>query len=252
MLTACSTSSGSTSKNDTKNSATSSQSVAKTDAQTVLDFMYKGNISGFSDVSSDSASSVKSYLLDHLEKKQIDAMLANGNIDTYKLVVDGSDYSAQEIVSDYAEAYYKQIASISDATVKSVSLSGDSAKITATLTPIAALSEANPIGSARTELLGGIDNDTIVRESGNKDVKTIQKLITLKLYGLYYGQMGKTAAKADKPVDITFTLKKEGSHFIADKDTMLKLAKDSRAQVYADGDSDDNSDIAESSNNGNV
>ena len=166
-------------------SSISAEDTARTDAETVLNFMYKGNVSGATDVLDESTSDTKDYIISQLEEKQISALIANGNIDDYGIVVDGSDYSAEEIIKEYSEAYYKQISTISDVKIKSVKVSGDSAKVTATIIPIASLSEAHPIGEARTSLLGGIDNDTIIRESGNKDVKTIQKLITLKLYGLY-------------------------------------------------------------------
>ncbi|MDR2977322.1 MAG: hypothetical protein LBV19_08575 [Streptococcaceae bacterium] len=233
-LSACSTNTSSKPSSSSSSKAVSAKAAAETDAQTVLDFMYKGNISGFSDVSEDSADTVKDNIIEKLEQKQIDAMIANGNLNDYYLVVDGSNYTAQEIVTSYAEAYYKQISTIGSANIESVTVSGNSAKIKASFKPIAALSEANPIGNARTELFGGLDNDTIIRQSQNKDVETIQKLITLDLYGMYYGQMGKTAAKGSDDVTISFTLTKNGSHFQADEDTLLQLAKDSRAQVYAE------------------
>lgn len=75
-------------------------------------------------------------------------------------------------------------------------------------------------------------------------MKTIQKLITLKLYGIYYGQMAKTAEKAKDPINITFTMKKDDDHFKVDEDTIVQLAKDSRAQVYAPGQSADTSSDA--------
>lgn len=90
-LTACSSAKlGTNKKQDDK-------VIAKNDAQTVLDFMYKGNISGFSDISDDSASDVKNDVIEKLEEKQTDALIANGNIDDYALKVDGSVYTADTI-----------------------------------------------------------------------------------------------------------------------------------------------------------
>lgn len=244
FLSSCANTSKNSDGTTASKSSVSVEDTARTDAETVLDFMYKGNVSGAADVLDESTSDTKDYIISQLEEKQISALVDNGNIDDYGIVVDGSDYSAEEIVKEYAEAYYKQISTIQDVKIKSVKVSGDNAKVTATITPIASLSEAHPIGEARTSLLGGIDNDTIIRESGNKDVKTIQKLITLKLYGLYYGQMGKVAEKADESKEITFKLKKDGKNFKADEETMLQLAKESRAAVYAENDtnaSDDSS-----------
>ena len=68
-------------------------------------------------------------------------------------------------------------------------------------------------------------------------------MITLKLYGMYYGQMGKTAVKAPEKSKVTFSMKKADGHFTVNEDTLLELAKDSRSQTYAkSSESNDSSD----------
>lgn len=224
-----------------------SKQNAKADAQSVLNYVYMGNESGASDVLSETPEDNKAFVIDKLEEKQTDKLISNGNIDDYILIADGSDYTAEEIISDYSEAYYKQISKVGHSKIKSVSLNGDTAKVTAVIKPIAGLSEAHPIGEARTEVFGGLDNDTILRESQNKDVKTIQKMITLKLYSVYYGEMGKEAEKSESTQEITFSLKKSGQHYKANEATILELSKNSRANVYAKSDDVDGSNSVESS-----
>lgn len=207
---------------------------AKSDAQTVLDFMYDGNTSGIEQVTGETPEDIEEEIVEELEAKQTDTLIGNGNINDYFLEVDGSTYLAPEIITEYAQAYYDQISTIGEAEITDVKSSGNSVKVTAEITPIAGLSEANPIGEARTELFGGLDNDTIIRQSGNKEVETIQRLITLKLYGMYYGQMGKVAEKAPEKETVTFTMEKEDGHYTVDMSTILELAKSSRSDTYAD------------------
>lgn len=212
---------------------------AKTSAQSALDFMYKGDTSGLSDFTTNTSDDIKQLIVKPLEDKQNEAFSLNGNADDYFLVLDGSKYMSTEIVKGYADAYYNQIKTIGSAKITDVQLGDDGKKatVTATFKPIAALSEAHPIGEARTEAFGGLDNDTIIRTSQNKDIKTINKLITLKLYSVYYGDMGKVADKGSDDVTVKFSMTKSGNHYDVNTENLLALAKASRANVYASNDS---------------
>ncbi|MHC9537328.1 hypothetical protein ACVQ8P_06010 [Dellaglioa sp. BT-FLS60] len=206
----------------------------KKDAEKVLAYIYGGKEESFNTVSTESADTVKDHLINTLSKKQETFFTENGHLADYALKVDGSIYTANEIIKDYSKAYLDQTNKLTDYKVKSVSINGNDATVKATFTPIASLSEANPIGSARSEIFGGIDNDTIVRDSQNKDVKEINRLITLKLYGVYYGQMDSNPELAPKTKEIEFTLKKSDKHYVANLDTFTELAKASREKVYSD------------------
>lgn len=215
--------------------------AAKTSAQSALDFMYKGDTSGLSDFTTNTADDIKQLIVKPLEDKQNEAFTAKGNGDAndYFLVLDGSKYMSTQIVKGYADAYYNQIKTVGSAKITDVQLgdNGEKATVTATFKPIAALSEAHPIGEARTEAFGGLDNDTIIRTSQNKDIKTINKLITLKLYSVYYGDMGKIADKGSDDVTVKFSMTKSGNHYDVNTENLLTLAKASRTNVYASNDS---------------
>lgn len=221
--------------------------AAKRSAQSALDFMYKGDTSGLSDFTTNTADDIKQLIVKPLEDKQNEAFTANGNgngngngdANDYFLVLDGSKYMSTEIVKGYADAYYNQIKTVGSAKITDVQLgdNGEKATVTATFKPIAALSEAHPIGEARTEAFGGLDNDTIIRTSQNKDIKTINKLITLKLYSVYYGDMGKIADKGSDDVTVKFSMTKSGNHYDVNTENLLTIAKVSRANVYASNDS---------------
>lgn len=212
---------------------------AKTSAQSALDFMYKGDTSGLSDFTTSTASDIKQLIVKAEEDKQNNSFSSNGNPDDYFLVLDGSKYMSTQIVKGYADAYYNQIKTVGSAKITDVQLgdNGEKATVTATFKPIAALSEAHPIGEARTEAFGGLDNDTIIRTSQNKDIKTINKLIILKLYSVYYGDMGKIADKGSDDVTVKFSMTKSGNHYDVNTENLLTLAKASRVNVYASNDS---------------
>ena len=245
------------SSTDGSNQVTSESGVkmekgVKRDAEQVLSFMFSGKTSSFSDVSSKDEDTVNDNLITELAKKQEEFFTKNGSLSDYALEVDGSIYTAQEIIDDYASAYMHQTHKLSDFEVTSAEVTGDEAIIKASFTPIASLSEANPIGAARTEVFGSADDEEIIRESQNKDVKQINRLITLKLYSVYYGEMDSQPELAPEKKEIEFKLTKSGDHYVADDETFLYLAKESRDDVYSETDpnsdmNNDNSETKESS-----
>lgn len=232
-LAGCATKSNE-SKSDTSSKSSkveTPKSDAKHAATTVLDYIYKGKSADIESVTNQSATQLTKQLTDALETKQIESLQANGNLDDYYLVVDGSEYFARDIIKDYAKAYLRQIQA-TDYTFKSVT-NGDNITVTASIKPIASLSEANPIGNARTQLFGGMDEDTFIRQSQNKDLKTIKQLITLKLYAMYYGDLAHDAERVSKSKDITFDMTKKGDSYMVNSDTLMQLAKDARVKEYA-------------------
>ncbi|EBF5204914.1 hypothetical protein FH000_15500 [Listeria monocytogenes] len=207
---------------------------ATKDANVLLDFLYSGKRTAhLQDVIYQNPDAVDTHMINRLSKKQEESFAENGNTDDYYLVIDGSNYYASDIIEDYADAYLKQTKQISY-NVKEVDVSGDEATITISYYPIAGLEEANPIGTARSELFGGIDEDTFIRQSQNKDIKTIKSLITLKLYAMYYGDLDYEAVKVSKPVELEFTMTKKGDYYTANDDVVFQLVKDSRVQSYQD------------------
>ncbi|MBV7391606.1 hypothetical protein KUA55_13030 [Enterococcus sp. ALS3] len=224
--------------NDSEQVSVNQDEQAEKDAKTLLNFLYQGKRSEqLRDVTNQSADSIDSYLVSELSKKQDEMFAENENRDDYYLVIDDSNYYASDIVKDYAEAYLKQTKRISF-DIQNVNISGDEAIVVASYYPIAGLQEANPIGAARTELFGGIDEDTFIRKSQNKDLKTIKSLITLKLYAIYYGELDYDAEKVLSPVELEFTLTKKGDHFMANDDVIYQLVKESRISTYQDNSSD--------------
>lgn len=248
-LVACGNSSKTGESKESKTSETkklTDEEIAKTDAQTVLKAIYQNDTTMANDVSSESFDSMKQKLQDGVADKQVKYFEENGKLDDYTLIVDGSEYTAKEVINDYAKAYMKITATLPDVAVEKVEMNGDEATVTAKIRPIAGLSEANPIGGARTKIFGGLDNDTIIRQSQNKDVKQINRLITLKLYGVYYGDMGKKPPYADEETEINFRLKKSGNHYVADYETYKGLVKNSRAEVYGKTEGDDSNNQSSS------
>ena len=215
-------------------SAQTVKKQAEDDANVLLDFLYQDKKSSqLENVTNQSSEGITSFLLTKLVEKQDQMFASNQNKDDYYLVIDGSNYYASDIVKDYAKAYLKQAQRLSFK-VKNVTVNGDDAKVNVSYSPIASLEEANPIGTARTKLFGGIDEDTFIRQSQNKDIKTIKSLITLKLYGIYYGDLDYDAVKVKNPVDMSFTLTKKGTHFMANEDVIYQVVKDSRIKSYQD------------------
>lgn len=237
MLSGCSNKDKKDAKTETSTEqveSKSSEKVAEKDAQTVLNYVYNNKTNGLDKVSNQSAEEFDNVLKSKLEKKQEDSLIDNGNKNDYYLSVDGSEYYADEIIEDYATAYLKATRTIGDAKVEKVTIDGDEATVTAKFTPIARLSEASPIGQARTQLFGGLDEEEFIRQSQNKDVKTIKSLITLKLYAMYYGDMSKEPEKLSETKEVTFTMTKKGDHFMISNDEVYQLMKESRDGDYAD------------------
>ncbi|WP_164506247.1 hypothetical protein [Lacticaseibacillus hegangensis] len=240
LLAGCGTSKGSTSAAKPQTAAAKTKAdktQAKQDATTLLNYMYQGRASGLSEVTNEDSQDTKTYLMQHYIDKQTDFFKGNGNMDDFYLVLDGSNYYANDIIKDFAKAYVEQTQNIGHYQITKLKTSGNNAEVTASFTPIAALSEAHPIGEARTSAFGGLDNDTLIRESQNKDVKSIQRLITLKLYSVYYGDMAKTAEKAPEKTSVTFSMTKKGSHYMVDHDTLDMIEQHGRVDKYAASDS---------------
>jgi hypothetical protein len=235
-LSACGNQNGTAASSEsTQSSSEASMKSAENDAKTVLSYIYEGKVNGVEKVTGQTAEENDDFLLSELAKKQNEMFEANGNEDDYYLIVDGSEYFAEDIVDDYANAYLEKTKEISyDSDIKVEELNEDEVTVTATITPIAGLSEANPIGQARTELFGGLDEEEFIRKSQNKDIKTIQNLITLKLYAMYYGDMANSPEKSPETKEVSFTMEKEDNHYTVDEDVLYQLAKESRDQNYAD------------------
>lgn len=231
LMVGCSTSSNKTSVKSAP--VTSDKAMATADAKTLLDYAYKGNTSGLESVTNQSSKDLDDMIVKQLATKQNTALGANGNINDYYLQIDGSNYYANDIINDYAKAYLNQSKLLGGYTIKSVNVSGDTAHVTASIKPIASLSEANPIGDARSKLFGGVDEDTFIRKSQNTDIKAIKQLITLKLYAIYYGDLAHNAERSGTNKDVEFTLTKKGDHFTANNDTVTEIIKNSREKVYA-------------------
>lgn len=232
-LSACSN------KNKSSESTQASNEIslksAENDAKTVLSYIYDGKVNGVEKVTGQTADENNDFLLSKLAEKQNEKFEANGNEDDYYLIIDGSEYFAEDIVADYANAYLEKTKEIGyESDIKVEEVNKDEVTIAATITPIAGLSEANPIGNARTELFGGLDEEEFIHKSQNKDVKTIQSLITLKLYAMYYGDMANSPEKSPETKEVSFTMEKEGNHYTVDEDVLYQLAKESRDQNYAD------------------
>ena len=148
-------------------------------------------------------------------------------------MVDGSQYNSEEILKDYAQTYLKKTQELDDYKVTKTEVNGNEATITVELTPYAGLSEANPIGNARTQLFGGMDEDTFIRQSQNKDLKAIKNLITLKLYAMYYGDLAHKPELASSKTTFTFNMDKKGDNFMVSNDDLIKIMKEYLSQTYA-------------------
>lgn len=233
MLAGCGSSQGKSGASTKSSQTVADKTQAKQDATTLLNFMYGGKASGLEDVTNEDKQDTETYLMQHYIDKQTDFFKGNGNMDDFYLVLDGSNYYANDIIKDFAKAYIGQTQKIGHYNITKLKVSGNNAEVTASFTPIAALSEAHPIGEARTEAFGGLDNDTIVRKSQNKDVKSINRLITLKLYSVYYDDMGETAEKAPSKTSVTFNMTKKGSHYMVDHDTLDMVEQHARVDKYA-------------------
>lgn len=249
VLSACSNPGGSNSSDSTQTSSETNLKTAEYDAKTVLSYIYEGKGADVEKVTNYTAEENDEFLLSKLADKQNEQFEANGNENDFYLIIDGSEYFAKDIVDDYAQAYLDKTKEIGyDPDVKIEEINEDEVKVTATIIPIAGLSEANPIGQARTELFGGLDEEEFIRKSQNKDVKTIQNLITLKLYAMYYGDMAYSPEKSPETKEVSFTMEKEDKHYTVNQEVLSQLAKESRDQNYADSSStSDSMDTLDSS-----
>jgi hypothetical protein len=234
-LSACGNQGEKKSSDSTQDSSETNIKTAENDAKTVLSYIYEGKVDGVEKVTNQTADENDEYLISKLVKGQEEMFEANGNENDYYLNIDGSDYYADDIIDDYANVYLEKTKEIGyDSDIKVEEVNEDEVTVTATITPIAGLSEAHPIGQARTELFGGLDEEEFIRKSQNKDVKTIQSLITLKLYAMYYGDMANSPEKSPETKEVSFTMEKENNHYTVDEDVLNQLAKESRDQNYAD------------------
>lgn len=242
ILSACDNQNGTKVSDSIQSTNETNLKTAENDTKTVLSYVYEGKHAGVEKVTKQKAAENDEFLISKLVEKQNEQFKANGNENDYYLIIDGSEYFAKEIVEDYVQAYLDKTKEIGyDSDVKVEEINEDEVKVTATITPIAGLSEANPIGQARTELFGGLDEEEFIRKSQNKDVKTIQNLITLKLYAMYYGDMAYSPEKSSKTKKVNFTMKKDDSRYTVDEDILFHLAKESRDQTYANSSSTSNS-----------
>lgn len=248
FLTGCgaSNTSSDTKKESTTNSSEVLEETAEKDANTVLAYVYDGKSNGVDKVTNQTKDELDQHIINKLKDKQLENYNPDNKLDDYYLIVDGSEYYATEILNDYAKAYLKATQKLGDYKIKDIKIKGNEAQVTAEITPFAGLSEANPIGTMRTELFGGIDEEEFIRKSQNKDIKAIKNLITLKLYSMYYGDAAYVPEKSKEKKEITFTMEKKGDSYMVGNDVIDQLVKDSRDSTYADESSSEDSSTEES------
>lgn len=240
LLTGCGASNSGKTEKKTQNSEEVQKETAEKDADAVLSYVYKGKSNGIDKVTNQTKDELDQHIINKLKDKQLENYNPDNKLDDYYLIVDGSEYYASEILNDYAKAYLKATQSLGDYKIKEVKVKGNEAQVTAEITPFAGLSEANPIGTLRTELFGGVDEEEFIRKSQNKDIKAIKNLITLKLYSMYYGDAAYVPEKSKEKKEITFTMDKKGDNYMVGNDVIDQLVKDSRDSTYADESSSGN------------
>lgn len=210
--------------------------AAKNSARSALDFMYKGKTSGLSNFTTSTPDDIKQMFVKYFEDRTSQTRsLENDQANNYFLILAGEKHSYNEIFKGYADTYYDQIKTIGDAKITDIKLSKNSqtANVTATFKPIESSSELEPIGDARDKAFGGLDDDTIMRNS-KSDNLLMRPMIQLKLYSVYYGDMGKIANKAPNDVKINFSMTKSGDHYDVNAENLMILAKSARDGIPFD------------------
>lgn len=249
ILSGCGNNNNTSSQKTTEESS-NLQELAEDDANVILSYVYDGKSDGIDGVTNQSKKELDNYILEELKSKQLENYNDDNKLDDYYLIVDGSNYYASDILDDYAKAYLKTTQSLGSYKIKKIKINGDRAKVTAEITPFAGLSEANPIGTMRTSLFGGIDEEEYIRKSQNTDIKAIKNLITLKLYAMYYGDAANVPEKSKESEEVSFTMTKKGDSFMVGNDVIYQLVKDSRNDTYGDSSTNQTTSTSSSSYDG--
>ncbi|KSU06570.1 hypothetical protein KF282_0967 [Lactococcus lactis subsp. lactis] len=222
-----------------KENPTDNLVAAKNSAKSALDFMYKGKTSGLSNFTTSTPDDIKQMFVKYFEDRVSQTSSSeNDQANNYFLILGGEKHSYNEIFKGYADTYYDQIKTIGDAKITDIKLSENSqtANVTATFKPIDSSSELEPVEDARDKAFGGLDNRTIMRNSKSDNFLAINKMIQLKLYSVYYGDMGKIANKAPDDVKIKFSMTKSGDHYDVSAENLMILARFARNGIppYSD------------------
>ncbi len=204
------------------------EELAKRDANTLLAYLYEGKKGNIKDVTGMDGDDLTASL----ERSVYEKKIRDYPGDDWVLLVDGSRYTAEQIMQDYSRVYLKTFHSITYS-VEDVKISNDTAEVTAKIDPIAMLSLANRITQARAEVFGDLETSAEILKSQNKDVKAINNLINFKLYSMIYGDQNKPVPTVGEEKEITFTMKKSGDHFQVSKDTIEDIMQDSMEDVYS-------------------
>ncbi|SMO63760.1 hypothetical protein [Melghirimyces algeriensis] len=204
------------------------EEVAKADASTLLAFLYEGKKGTIKDVTGMSGDDTTAYL----EKSLYERKVKDYPGDDWQLVVDGSTYTADEIIQDYSRVSIKSLQNVTYS-VEKVKITKDTAEITAKIDPIALKSVANAITIARSQIFGDVNTSKMILDSQNKDMKAINNLLNFKLYSIIYGDQNYPIDTVGEEKEITFTMTKAGDHFQVSKDTLDDIVGDSGEMEYA-------------------
>lgn len=101
------------------------EEVAKADASTLLAFLYEGKKGTIKDVTGMSGDDTTAYL----EKSLYERKVKDYPGDDWQLVVDGSTYTADEIIQDYSRVSIKSLQNVTYS-VEKVKITKDTAEIT--------------------------------------------------------------------------------------------------------------------------
>ncbi|MFD1425445.1 hypothetical protein [Kroppenstedtia sanguinis] len=214
-------------KEASKEEKTAPEEVAKADAKSLLAFLYEGKKGGVQDVTGMTGADTTAYL----EESLFERKMKDYPGDDWRLVVDGSTYTAEEIIKEYSRISIKSLQNITYS-VEKVKVTDDTAEVTAKIDPIALKSVANAITMARSQIFGDVNTSKMILDSQNKDVKAINNLLNFKLYSIIYGDRNYPIDTVGEEKEITFTMTKAGDHYQVTKDTLDDIAGDSGEVEY--------------------
>ena len=221
-------------KDDKQEKAKLEEEIARADAKSLLAFLYEGKKGTVKDVTGMTADDTTASL----ERAVYERNMKEFPGDDWKLVVDGSTYSAEQIIQDYSRVFIRTFHSITYS-VEDVKITNDPAEVTAKIDPIALLSVANGVTHARSDVFGDLETSKKILESQNKDVKAINNLINFKLYSIIYGDRNRPIPTVGEEKEITFTMTKSGDHYQVSKETLMDILADSLEDAYTKKDSGD-------------
>ncbi|QKI82866.1 hypothetical protein [Kroppenstedtia eburnea] len=214
-------------KEPAKEEKTTPEEVAKADAKTLLAFLYEGKKGTIQDVTGMTGADTTAYLEESLYERKMKDYPG----DDWRLVVDGSTYTAEEIMKEYSRISIKSLQNVTYS-VEKVKITKDTAEVTTKIDPIALKSVANAITVARSQIFGDINTSKMILDSQNKDIKAINNLLNFKLYSIIYGDRNYPIDTVGEEKEITFTMTKEGDHYQVTKDTLDDIVGDSGEVEY--------------------